>query len=451
MKIHAFILYLFLINTASANTDELLIPGIYRLNAPSQRPIQNLGKADTKIIKSTKNFSNALPKAAKISYAMVSRDDVSHTNKIVFLVDENYRDSSSADNLCVAYAFPNWNSHSESQPFCTNGNPIFRTEKSAFSIERAADERMIREEKIPPQRAPTDKEKIACILISCSGEAYGYSIYHYATTLYHDDFSLQAVKNYQDIFYLTKDLSIYHQSSKSSAHTNVGKGKFVAITAMHPDWYEVDSVKQDGEILHGWLSREDLIEGEWVGQKAKLPKYRFRVALQTQDESDSEAKTAVAIEVINRMTNRRVQMIYDFYSDPNRFSRPEEMLSVVDANFDGYPDIMVFGSSGGAGPNSTENIFLFDPKTQKFALDEMLSGLPQLDINSKNRTISSASRSSCCSHHAETYRYIKGKLTLVADWDESMTVDGEGMVTTTGKLMRGKMIYRAKRRKLEMQ
>jgi hypothetical protein len=63
--------------------------------------------------------------------------------------------------------------------------------------------------------------------------------------------------------------------------------------------------------------------------------------------------------------------------------------------------------------------------------------LPQPSFNPSG-TVSSASRASCCQHHAETYRFIQGKLTLVVDWDESLTTDGRWLETSERKLVKGR-------------
>jgi hypothetical protein len=41
-----------------------------------------------------------------------------------------------------------------------------------------------------------------------------------------------------------------------------------------------------------------------------------------------------------------------------------------------------FGYSGGAGPNSTDNFFLFDPAANQFIFDKELSTLTQTSIDS---------------------------------------------------------------------
>src|SRR5207253_10959480 len=101
----------------------------------------------------------------------------------------------------------------------------------------------------------------------------------------------------------------------------------------------------------------------------------------------------------------------------------------------------------GAGPNNTEHFFLFDPVARRFVHNGELSNLPQISIDASHHTVKSAQRGSCCSHSAQTFRYIDGKLTLVAEWDESLSADGKWLVTTTGHLENGKLRYRIKRKK----
>ena len=90
--------------------------------------------------------------------------------------------------------------------------------------------------------------------------------------------------------------------------------------------------------------------------------------------------------------------------------------------------------------NSTENIWIYNPKTGKFIYDQKLSDFTQLFVDKKKKTIMTAFRDGCCDHSSETYKYINGKLTLVASWHEYL--EGNKLTTINGKLVKGKMIYK---------
>ena len=89
-------------------------------------------------------------------------------------------------------------------------------------------------------------------------------------------------------------------------------------------------------------------------------------------------------------------------------------VGIFDAHFDGYPDLVIPFADGGAGPNSADNFYLFNPQRHQFELNQQLSDLTQVGFHS-NGTISSAARGSCCQHSAATYRFYGKKLVLITD------------------------------------
>ncbi len=145
---------------------------------------------------------------------------------------------------------------------------------------------------------------------------------------------------------------------------------------------------------------------------------------------------------MNRRTGELIQQIDDI-GGSDTWGNPVNMVGIVDANFDGRPDLEVPSGNGGAGPNSSSNYYLFDPVNGRFQLSEELSELTQSSVN-PDGTISSANRGSCCQHQSATHRYVGGKLTLVADWEQHSTADG-WLVETTRELKNGKWIVKEKR------
>ncbi|EHP40593.1 hypothetical protein OR16_24815 [Cupriavidus basilensis OR16] len=450
MKTACLIFVLAVINTNPIFAADFLVPGIYRLEAGS-----NLGAAERMQARPgemhVEHFEHAIPEAAGVTYAMVSHGAGTPRNKLIFLVDQDYRmDINGANRLCVAYAFPDWNDYSKAQPFCrTNigaGEAVLKGRDSTFTVTWQPRRAFQRREQVAAERRPTPDEIGACALGVCEPAAYGRGIDHYETTYYADRFKLVTPRDYGDILYLERAVPVFAQADRASPVASLDAERFVAVLASGPDWYEVEHVRQDGSVVHGWIDRDDLFELKWVEQKARTKAFRFRVALRSGDDA-SEPALPVAIEVLDRRTGRRFQVLRDFVSE----GQPADnaFLQVVDANFDGHPDITISGMSGGAGPNSTENVFLFDPVTRRFVYNEALSNLPQISIDTNRHTVQSAQRGSCCSHSAQTFRYIDGKLTLVAEWDESLSADGKWLVTTTGHLENGKLRYRTKRKKAQ--
>jgi hypothetical protein len=176
-----------------------------------------------------------------------------------------------------------------------------------------------------------------------------------------------------------------------------------------------------------------------VVQAATTPQSTFRAGV----EQGEEGARLTAIEVLDARTGQRRQVLRDFEADPIRDG--DALLQTVDANFDGHLDLLAPGMSGGAGPNSTSNVFLFDPASGAFVYAAALSALPQLSINAHDRTLTSASRGGCCSHAAETYRYRDGALQQVGSWEETLSADGEYVETTRGTWRNGRMQYRTTR------
>ena len=186
----------------------------------------------------------------------------------------------------------------------------------------------------------------------------------------------------------------------------------------------------------------------WVEQKALTKRFYFRVAFPNiETESWEDRPAPVAIRVFDRASGRQVQTIQDFESASRVQPDPPKALAVLDANFDGYADISIAGSDGGAGPNNTINFFLFNPRTGHFEFDEALSSLPQISIEKKTKTVRSAGRGGCCQHSSETFRYVQGKLVQISSWDESITADGKWAETTNCRLMRDKMQCKTTRKR----
>ena len=118
-----------------------------------------------------------------------------------------------------------------------------------------------------------------------------------------------------------------------------------------------------------------------------------------------------SIQVIDIRTDKTIQtIVVDGYPE---VGEPEELLEVVDANFDGLPDISVPFMGGGAGPNNSINFYLFDQSKKRFVYQKKLSSLTQVSFN-KNRTISSAYRNGCCDHIDETWRFNGRQLTVIS-------------------------------------
>jgi len=449
MKMSYVALLLALLMTR-AEAGPLLEPGIYQLSPGALEAEPVAAPAPGEIHHET--LASAIPDAAKVRYAFVSRDPGEALNKLVFVTDAAYRyDLNSANRLCPAYAFPDWNERSDAQPFCRTNIGSADTEAAlawserGFTLRWADQKTLIRTEQVPATRKPTPDEIGACAVGGvCAPAAYGRSVHHYQVTRYRDGFALQAPRPYIDVFAATTDTPVYRTADDGTASGTLAAGRYAGVLSRGAEWIGIEEVAADGAATPGWIRRDDLVAGDRrIPQQATTDRLRFVLVVAPADDDQALLQ---AIDILDATTGQRRQILRDIDAEP--LSASPEVVQLVDANFDGWPDLSVPGYSGGAGPNATRNLYLFDPAAQAFVFEPTLSGLPQLAIDPATRTLTSASRGGCCSHATETYRYVDGQLQQVASWEESLSPDGEHLQTTEGTLRNEKMTYRTRTRTL---
>jgi hypothetical protein len=445
---YAALLLAILITHAEAGP--LLEPGIYQLSPEAPQAETAAPPAAGEIHQDM--FATAIPDAAKVRYAFVSRDPGEALNKLVFVTDAAYRyDINSANRLCPAYAFPDWNERSEAQPFCrtnigsADSEAALAWTERGFTLRWADQKTLIRTEQVPARRKPTPDEIGACAVGGvCAPDAYGRSVHHYQVSHYRDGFALQAPRPYIDVFAATVDTPVYRSAGDGTASGTLAAGRYAGVLSRGAEWIGIEEVAADGAATPGWIRRDDLAAGDMrIPQQATTDHLRFVLVVAPADDDQAVLQ---AIDILDATTGQRRQILRDIDAEP--LSAGPDVVQLVDANFDGWPDLSVPGYAGGAGPNATRNLYLFDPVAQAFVFEPTLSSLPQLDIDPATRTLTSASRGGCCSHATETYRYVDGQLQQVASWEESLSPDGEHLQTTEGTLRNGTMKYRARTRKL---
>ncbi|SOZ34157.1 conserved hypothetical protein [Cupriavidus neocaledonicus] len=422
-----------------------LTPGIYRVDAGSYlTAAQRAQAAPGERIE--ERFEHALPAAAGVTHAAVSREaryGEAERNRVLFVTADGYQaEADEGNRFCVAYALPGRNDYSVSDPFCAGEEALADRTLASFILRRPPRRRDLDGILIPPERIPTQDDRIGCLLGVCDSAANGKSVHRVEVTYRADRFTLEKVRPYQDILFLENTVPVFSSRERTESRSELKAGTFVAVLDRQSEWFEVDYFEH-GTARHGWIDRDDFVPVQWLAQRATTRDFRFRVGLVPGD-SHTDGPRPVAIEVLSRHSGDRLQVLRDFESD-GAYVLAEEAIDVVDANFDGHPDIAIHGMSGGAGPNSTTNVFLYDPVRHRFSFSQELSELPQLWIDPKTRTVHSAQRGSCCSHYSEVYRYVRGKLTLVSSKDEY--ANGEWVSITTGRLRNGKMYYRETRRR----
>lgn len=226
------------------------------------------------------------------------------------------------------------------------------------------------------------------------------------------------------------------------------KGETIAITADDSaQWFEVDRIEvrkdtgkyysmdygiQEGTTLlqttSGWIKKEDLVTAPWIRQQQQTNKFRFEIS------ADKEFVNAV--KIINKKTGSQ-QVFLDIWAELK--SLPKQVIQIGDYNFDGYPDFMFLMQSGGAGPNYTNNFYLYNPQKGNFEYNDELSQLSQVEIDVKKRTISSNWRDGAAHHGGEKYTFINQQLTKTAYWDQYAAM-GFFTQENSGELINGKWI-----------
>jgi hypothetical protein len=117
----------------------------------------------------------------------------------------------------------------------------------------------------------------------------------------------------------------------------------------------------------------------------------------------------------------------------------QNVLTTVDANFDGHQDLQLLSQCGGTG-NCSYDFYLYDPKANQFVHNDFLSNLSTPSFDQAKKQLTTSSNGSASDWQNETYRYENdGRYTLihreVSTWDRD-----KGTVTVSSyELRNGKM------------
>lgn len=126
----------------------------------------------------------------------------------------------------------------------------------------------------------------------------------------------------------------------------------------------------------------------------------------------SAKNVIVSIEVLPRDSETPVQVLAASMEEPPW--RGSQYFFASDVNCDGYADLHLLSWSGSSG-NAGYTIWRFDPRTSRFVLDEVLSGLPIIEIDcSKGEIIAQmGSGLGGQEYESHTYKYVDGELVLI--------------------------------------
>lgn len=120
-------------------------------------------------------------------------------------------------------------------------------------------------------------------------------------------------------------------------------------------------------------------------------------------------------------------------------------LYLEDLNFDGFEDLAIpDGSNGGYGGISYR-IYLFQPTRKQFVFSSAFTRLAQgpflgiFEIDYKEKTLTTFSKSSCCIHYREDYRLVNGRPIKFAQVNEYYEIHQDGYTwIETKKLVNGR-------------
>jgi hypothetical protein len=266
----------------------------------------------------------------------------------------------------------------------------------------------------------------------------GKMVYRRNIQLYSGSFDLKEPRPYISILRTVRETSAADPSGKNKP-VMIAKGSCTAVIEEGLENDLCDIFDDRGVPARVLIPRLDLIKGERTGVIASTEEFCLEAVTEL---SDDEWFSVNAVIVKDRKKNRVIQLIEPQGIETR--SPPKDSIRMVDANFDGYPDISVLANDGGAGPNNSYNFYLYNPETRKFEFDEDLSELTQTEIDPVRKEIRSAWRNGAAEHGYESYRFSGGKLELVERIIETYHYDDETgktfLKTSIRRLLNGRYV-----------
>lgn len=243
-----------------------------------------------------------------------------------------------------------------------------------------------------------------------------YKIVQQAST-----FRMQTPRKYIDILYIPKKVSFW-QGKKGHI---LNGGDFLAITTTDDEWYYGDFVYPNGTYISGKIYADDMLDGDIQTQDIKNHKFQIFHSSSSEDAPFGVTATIHSIKVYDK-NGKKIQTI----RDAGYLTSENHTIDMIDANFDGYEDMMIYSHDGGAGPNSGYNFYIYNPKSKRFEYNQILSELTQTQIDAKAKMIIAAWRNGAAEHGYEEYKWINGKLTMTKQAIDTYMQNDEIRVVT---------------------
>lgn len=243
-----------------------------------------------------------------------------------------------------------------------------------------------------------------------------YKIVQQAST-----FRMQTPRKYINILYIPKKVSFW-QGKKEHI---LNGGDFLAITSTDDEWYYGDFVYPNGTYISGKIYADDMLDGDIQTQDIKNHKFQIFYSSSSEDSPFGVTATIHSIKVYDK-NGKKIQTI----RDAGYLTSENHTIDMIDANFDGYEDMMIYSHDGGAGPNNGYNFYIYNTKSKRFEYNQILSELTQTQIDAKAKIITAAWRNGAAQHGYEEYKWINGKLTMTKQAIDTYMQNDEIRVVT---------------------
>ena len=161
-----------------------------------------------------------------------------------------------------------------------------------------------------------------------------------------------------------------------------------------------------------------------------LPPYIITIRGKIYKQSEDEYFTPKKFEIKNKSTGKIIQKINASWVNSNSTSC--DYVQIVDMNFDGYLDFRFFIDKGATG-NDWYGSFLYDPKTHKFILNELLSDQSGLTVDAKNKQVVTYTTCGGCLEFMKYYKYQNGHYIFTKiEWTDMDRTKEPGCFKITG-------------------
>ena len=266
-----------------------------------------------------------------------------------------------------------------------------------------------------------------------SYDFYKYTDCYFTTEQPANSFKLKKANNYTDILSIQKELFFYSKKG----NLNLQPGDFLAVTNQDDEWYFGDYIQNNGTTTNGKIFKTDLILNV-LTKTVTINKLKLKLYYTLHDENYGSEKGQIYFIKIYNNQKQLLQVI----ENAGLINDPADLVSFQDVNFDGFQDLVIYAHDGGAGPNSGNNYYIFNPETKQFIFNQTMSDLTQTEIDSKNKIVTAAWRNGAANHGFEKYKWINGALVQIEYYEttylNNFDVEETHLILKNGKMEKWK-------------